>query len=35
LVHARRGVVLLALAALSMVAGRFGLPVCGMWDGPL
>lgn len=35
LVRARRGLVVLALVALSVVAGKCGLPTQGMWDGPL
>jgi hypothetical protein len=31
----RRGFVLLALVAVSAVAGWCGHPVFGMWDGPL
>jgi hypothetical protein len=34
LLHARRGALVLALVALSAVAGLFGHPT-GMWDGPL
>jgi hypothetical protein len=34
-VRARRGLVLLALVALSVVAGKLGHPSVGMWDGPL
>jgi hypothetical protein len=35
LLRARRGFVVLALVALSVVAGKFGHPPVGMWDGPL
>jgi hypothetical protein len=36
LVRARRGLILLALVALSALAGKLGHPpVVGMWDGPL
>lgn len=35
LLRSRRVVVVLALVALSVVAGKFGHPIVGMWDGPL
>jgi hypothetical protein len=34
LLRSRRGLVVLALVVVSMLAGKAGLPV-GMWDGPL
>lgn len=30
----RRTLVLLALVVISVVAGKFGHPVVGFWDGP-
>jgi hypothetical protein len=33
--RAKRGVAVLALVVLSVVGAKCGLPVTGMWDGPL
>lgn len=30
----RRTVVLLALVVIAIIAGKFGHPVYGFWDGP-
>jgi hypothetical protein len=33
--RAKRGFALLGLVALSVVGAKCGLPIPGMWDGPL